>query len=239
MKFLNLRSLTKNCLGCSLAISAFSSVEAVIIAQYNMDTLTVLGTQSTSPDSAANGSIMAGDFTENLTGGTAASEFGIQNTSLIPAGVNGLSARSMNAGATNPWWEFTITPNPGTTVDLTTMTLDAGISLTLTNSNWDYQVSWSVDGFGSTLGTFDGPAGTNTTLVSTGLSIDLSALPAQSDPFTVRISPDRVAGTNGAASQRAGWVDNVTLNAELTVIPEPSSLAMMALCGMALFRRRR
>lgn len=222
----------------ALATTATVS-QAAVIAQYDMTTLNISGTESTSPDVASSTALTAGDFTENLTGGTAQGEFGIQNTSLIPDGVNGLSARSMNGGAVNPWWEFTITPNAGTTIDLTTMTLDAGIGLTLSNSNWDYDVSWSVDSYGTTIGTFDGPSGTNTTVVSTGLSIDLSSLPTQSSAFTIRVSPNRVSGTNGAASQRAGWVDNVTLNADVTAIPEPSTALLGGLGLMLLLRKRR
>ena len=240
MNIKDIHTLRRTSVICGLAAFSVSNGLAVVIARYDMETLTLDGTQSTSLDVGANADLMAGGFTENLTGGTNQNEFGRQSLSLIPAGVNGLSARSMNAGASNPWWEFTITPNAGTTVELTTMTLDAGISLTLSNSNWDYDVSWSIDGFGTTLGTFDGPSGTMTTITSTDLSIDLSSLPAQSDSFTVRVSPNRIGGTNGAASQRAGWIDNVTLNGDVTTaIPEPSSLALLGLSGLALLRRRR
>lgn len=212
---------------------------AVVIAQYDMETLSINGVTSTSADVAGNTDVSAGDFTESLTGGTAQSEFGIQNVSLVPEGVNGVSARSMNADPSNPWWEFTITPSASNTLDLTTMTLDAGIGLTLSNSNWDYNLSWSVDGYASVLGVFDGPTGTNTTITTTGLSVDLSALPEQSSAFTLRLTPDRVSGTNGAASQRAGWVDNVTLNADVSVVPEPSALLLLGVSIVGCLRRRR
>lgn len=229
-------ALLTTCLPASAAIS--------IIAQYDMSTSrAVAGNQSTSADVAANVNVTAGGFTENLTSGAASGEFGVTGSGLVPAGANGLSSRSLNTSPTNPWWEFTVTPQSGVGVKLATITLDAGAATTLAGSfRWDYDVYWSGDSFASKLGTFTGPtatgtAGTPSTL--TGLSVDLSSLAEQTAAFTIRIAPNRVTGTNGATSQRAGWIDNVTLNADVTVVPEPSAVLLGSLGLAGFFRRRR
>lgn len=215
------RDLRVAALFTSAVMAAISPTVAETIAEYDMATLSITGTASTSPDLAATPGLTAGGFEENLTGGTAQSEFGVRNTGLIPAGVNGLGARALNSSPSNPWWEFTITPDPGVTIDLNSITLDAGIGLTLSNSNWDYDVSTSIDSFATVVGTFDGPSGSNTTVVSTDLTVDLSSLANQTAPFTIRITPNRVSGTNGTAGQRAGWIDNVEVDATLTGLPDP------------------
>lgn len=218
---------------------------AATLARYDMEALTISGTQSTSPDVAATAGIAAGAFTENLVGGTSQAEFGIAASNLIPAGVNGASARSMNGtppAPSNPWWEFTITPDTGSDVALTTLTLDAGAAQTLSTTpfNWNYDVFWSVDSFASLLGTFVGPSATNASPgAATALVVDLSALPSQTSAFTIRIAPNRVSGTNGATTQRAGWIDNVQLNGNLTTVPEPSSTLLGGLALLALLRRHR
>ena len=224
-----------------LASLAVGSAQAAVVAQYDMADLAVVsGQNSSTSDVAGNLNVTASGFEENLTGGTLAAEFGRADSGLVPAGVNGISARSMNSSPSNPWWEFTVTPLGGATLDLTTLTLDAGAADTIaTTTNWDYDVSTTVGGLGVTIGTFDGPSTTGAEVVSTGLSVDLSALASQTSAFTIRITPNRISGTNGAASQRAGWIDNVTLNATVTPVPEPSSAALLGLGGLALIRRRR
>ena len=84
--------------------------------------------------------------------------------------------------------------------------------------DWDYDVSTSIDGFASVVGTFDGPSGSGSGS-ATGLTVDLSGLADQTTAFTIRITPNRLSGTNGSAGQRAGWVDNVSLDATLTGVP--------------------
>jgi hypothetical protein len=169
-----------------------------------MDTLNITGTQSAIPNGASLLGVTAGDFSENLTGGTDQSEFGRQNLGLIPDGVNGASARSLNNNPANPWWEFTVTPDSGFSLQFTSMVLDAGAQNAPSNiigpnpTDWDYDVSWSVDGFSSVLGTFDGPTvNPGGFSVATGLKVDLSSLATQLSPVTFRITPNRVSGTNG------------------------------------------
>jgi len=218
------------------ALSAAASIlptHAAVVASYDMTTLNITGTQSMSPNGASLLGVTAGNFIENLTGGTEQLEFGIQSTGFIPAGVNGASARSMNGSPANPWWQFTVTPDSGYSLQFTSMVLDAGVQSGITGAtNWDYNVSWSVDSFISVLGTFDGPSisGIGGPSVTTGLTVDLSSLATQSSPVTFRVTPNRITGTNGATGQRVGWIDNVVLNGTAsstsTAVPEPSSLAM-------------
>lgn len=215
------------------AVASISPAHAAIVASYDMTPLNITGTQSTSPNDASLVGVTAGGFTENLTGGTAQSEFGIQNIGFIPAGSNGASARSMNASPANPWWQFTITPDAGYSLQFTSMVLDAGVQSGLPDAtNWDYNVFWSVDNFITLLGTFDGPSigGIGGPSVTTGLTVDLSSLATQLSPVTFRITPNRVSGTSGGVGQRAGWIDNVVLNGTAsstsTAVPEPSSLVM-------------
>ena len=224
------------------ALFAGSSAHAVVIAQYDMTDLAVVsGQNSSTSDIASNANVTVSGFNENLTGGTAQGEFGRSSGGLLPAsGSNGFGARALNSSPANPWWEFTITPTGGATLELTTLTLDAGVADGLaTDTNWDYNVSTSIGGLGTTIGTFDGPTTSGVATVTAGLSVDLSSLASQTSAFTIRITPDRISGTNGAISQRAGWIDNVTLNADVTTVPEPSSAALLGLGGLALILRRK
>lgn len=226
------------------AAASISPTHAAVVASYDMTTLNIAGTMSASPNGASLLGVTAGNFIENLTGGTEQLEFGIQSTGFIPAGVNGASARSMNANPANPWWQFTVTPDSGYSLQFTSLVLDAGVQSGLTGAtNWDYNVSWSVDNFISVLGTFDGPSiiGIGGPAVATGLTVNLSSLPTLSSPVTFRITPNRVSGTNGATGQRVGWIDNVVLNgtASSTAIPEPSAVLGLGLLGLGAFCKRK
>jgi hypothetical protein len=192
--------------------------DAPLLAQYDMTTLTITGQKSESPATNVNTYITAGDFTEELLGGKSPSEFGRANAGLIPAGVNGASARSMESSPSNPWWEFTITPKPGV-IDLQfiSMIIDAGCKDTIsTDTNWDYELLWSIDSFTAILGTFDGPTTSGAETTATNLVIDLTPLAAQTSAVTFRIRPNRISGTNGTIGQRAGWIDNVRLYCSVT-----------------------
>jgi len=220
-----------------------SAANADLVASYDMTTLNVSGQQSTSPNVATASNVTVGGFVENLTGGTAQGEFGVRNTGLITlTDVNGYSARSLNNLPSNPWWEFTVTPSSGFQMVFDRIQLDAGVTNNLGNAqDWDYDVRWSVDGFSSLIGTIDGPALSGSgTATGTNLTLDLSSLSAQSSAFSIRILPNRITGTNGATSQRAGWVDNVQLHGTISAVPEPSSVALvgMAMVGCACRRRR-
>ena len=233
----------------TLALAGLAPLHAVTIAQYDMADLAIVSGQNSSTSSIVTvANVTAGGFNENLTGGTTQSEFGI-GTVGATTGVNGYSARSLNSGPSNPWWEFTITPTGGATITLNSLTLDAGLVLGLTNttSNWDYDVFTSIDSFASVVGTIDGPSLTSTSLTTTsnpattsatGLSVSLASLAPQTSAFTIRIAPNRVLGTNGATTQRGGWIDNVTLDATVT-IPEPTVALLGSIGLLGLLRRRR
>lgn len=191
--------------------------EAVLLASYNMQVLNKTGTQSTSPNTAAAvEGVTVGDFTENLTGGTSPAEFGVQNSGLVPDGVNGFSARSLNNSPSAPYWEFTLAPSAGHSLIFSSIELDASVAKTITGkSDWDYQLFWSVDGFTKAIGTFDGPAQDavdspqNAQALPLTPSFSHQIQNSHASAVTFRVVPVRMFGTNGAIIQRAGWIDNV------------------------------
>jgi hypothetical protein len=171
----------------------------------------------------------------------------------------GWSARANNPAQdfnvflpSNTYFSFNIAAQGGATLDFTSITLLTGTFNTL-GSNitaYDYTLSYSTDGTnfttGSTIlaGNNSGDAarlsgnGTATATISFDLS-SITALQGVVDTAYFRVDPIASSGAsqNGVQAQRAGFIDDVVVNA--TVIPEPSAALLGGLGLLALLRRRR
>jgi len=124
---------------------------------------------------------------------------------------------------------FTVTPNAGFSLDVLALSFDERNLTAVGPTGFD--VYTSVDGFTSSiLGGALAQSATGFTNHSVALSGPYSAI---SGPFTVRIS-----GFGGPASAPQGiWLlDNIALT--VTAVPEPPTLALLAICAVGLMRRR-
>lgn len=130
------------------------------------------------------------------------------------------------------YWEFAVSAEPGYKLDLTQLTFDvqnAG-SAPLPDGRWD--VRSSLDSYGSSLATF------TATGSFANKSVDLSGPSFQNLlSITFRLYVYDAANTNsGTKSLRT---DNVTLEGNVNLIPEPASVALLAAgVGMIAFRGR-
>jgi len=144
--------------------------------------------------------------------------------------------------AASTWFEFTLTPGVGLTLDLDTLSLDVSFFSSLAASTTGARFVLSAD-TGSGFASVDTPK-TPTKLVNTGdtayenVSFDLSSIVLGTDQaVTFRLDPQTTDNNNGNISQRRMTLDNVTVVGE--VVPEPGSLALIGLGGLLVVRRRR
>jgi hypothetical protein len=122
------------------------------------------------------------------------------------------------------YFELTLTPNPSTLVDFSTVTLDYTIG---TNPVFNTELRSSVDGFTTSLATHLNPSGISVH------SDALAALGVQSGPVTFRLygfAVDDSFGSSGFYNSSLSF--NTT--ADPIVIPEPASLTMIAVGSVVL-----
>jgi hypothetical protein len=196
-----------------------SQASAAVIAEYNFTSIVAGPPQSSaSVDTFDDSQVVTSSIVSsgvNLTGGQARL-------------AGNLVGNSESAALTdNKYLEFTVTPQSGYQVDLTSLTFD----LLHQSGTANLSVFTSINGF--TAGNAAGSASTTSTTY-VGQSIDLSALSTQTSAITIRLYPwDLGNNTNQIR------LDNVVLNAEVSPIPEPASLALIAAGGVLMLPRRR
>lgn len=244
----------------TLAIGSLlaGSAQATVMAEYDFSNITDDADESTVTFLAAsvdsNIDTTASDITSPAThnGGAVHPEFG----DAFNGGI-GWSGRGINPAAgfgiispIDTYFTFNVTIAAG--YNLTSFDALTGVESTIGGTTaYDYTLSYSLDGSSFTgVGTVisginAGEAatlsisGTDTGAISYDLS-GVSALQGVSGQIYFRLDPAVSASgssTNGVMSQRAGWVDDVVVNG--TVVPEPSSAALLGLGGLALILRRR
>jgi len=133
----------------------------------------------------------------------------------------------------NVYFSFVVSPDSGYELNLDELTFNVARGGAATPRTYD--VRSSVDGFAASL--VAGPVEILTVRPNfTPVSIDLSGAAFQSltSPLTFRIHYMGQVGQFGQAID----FDDIKLNGEVAVIPEPSTLALLALAGGWLFRRR-
>lgn len=139
-----------------------------------------------------------------------------------------LSTTPAAAVANNQFFQFTVTPDTGFALDLTSLTFDGARGGDSTPRG--FVLRSSLDGFSADIATGTFPT---VAMTLTNFSIDLSGAVFQG------ISTDTIFRFYGFAPQAGGsgvigsWYDNLTLNGQVTAVPEPSA-AVISLAGIAL-----
>jgi hypothetical protein len=219
-----------------VVIGTAAAANADVIALYDFGT-----TDSPTYASAdAEGNSAAGDFAPapglGSTGNWNSTSNGINTATGDPAPEwsqkpNATASTQILSYTNGDYWTFTVTPNPGQELNLTSLTFQ----ITVANSGIpiSYYLSTNVSGF-------DAPVGTPVNNATGGFGtvrdpIDLSGVEFQgvTTPIEIRMYLWNTAG-GGTSGSRWGF-DNITLNG--TVAPEPTTLALLTLGGLALARR--
>ncbi|QTN32376.1 PEP-CTERM sorting domain-containing protein [Akkermansiaceae bacterium] len=128
---------------------------------------------------------------------------------------------------------FTLTPGAGATIDLTTFTMDMGI----TNGTAAKLVGVfsDVGGFSSDADAIGTQNWTGTAGGTETDTIDLSSLPRITAATEFRI----YMITNASTASHGFALDNITFEGTVTVVPEPSAFALLGIAALGLLRRRR
>lgn len=224
-----------------LCVFAGTHSQAAVLGQY------VFGADnvgSTSPAAAFEAtSVIAGStFGDiNLTGSaiTAGNFFTSQTTA---GGQPSRILSTQTAGTTvaasitnNSYFQFTVTPGVGQTIDFTSISLDAARA---GGSARGFSIASSVDSYTTIFTSLAGhPAAYNAVAgiatqedIYTNYAFDLSSLSGITTATTFR-----VYSWSGAAANTI-YYDNITLNG---TVPEPASVALGTLGLLSLLRRRR
>lgn len=170
----------------------------------------------------------------NVTGGNFAAS---STLTLSLSGTSGNPAPSIfiNTGETNDpandYLRFTLTAEEGYVFTLTSLSFDYVFTGTTANAtvSGTYAVRSSIDGFVETLASYSMTRQVNAaSFVTTSPVVDLSTSSfANLEAIEFRIYLSDNAGSNSYLR-----MDNVTLNGEVGVIPEPGSAALILGAGI-------
>lgn len=232
------------CLGLSTPLS-----QAVVLANFNFAAVTGNAASTISSASTVTGSgYTVGPFSggtglqgsvPNTGAITATSTTGSANTQHLVVRVGGTDAtsRADEAGAitANDFYGFTITPDAGAPLSLTSLSFQLGRSGTFSGRVF---VRSSLDGYATTLFSDDLTSAT-TTLVS-ATPIDLTAGFAdltEAVTFRFYFADNSASITDADTTASIVYrIDNITLEG----VPEPASAVLLGAAGIIpLVRRRR
>lgn len=187
------------------------------------------------------GSLAPSSVDADFTGGTVARS-GFTSPSSFTT--DWIYARGSDTGGSvdvNKYFGFTITPDPGVTYSLTSLTFGAAFYESSGASNGAYTTNYvvrsSVSGYSTDIASFAENGQTTTTPTFHSKTIDLSGLSYQSlgTPITFRIYIwDGITGAT-----RLSAIDNLTLNGTVAAVPEPSTSALIGLSLFSLVSLRR
>lgn len=202
---------------------------------------------------ATNPDVTATDMSRQVFGGDAGGNAGSVRNSYGPAFVGTgnnyyLVYNGSNADTTlndTSYLQFQVSADSGLTLDLSSITLDwawAANAVGNWTSSLDVQTSTDGISFATVAGSFRSASTGDVVAGNTayftggqGLEIDMSSL-ANAESYYIRI---RSADDTTSNSHAPNLFQNITLNGEVAVIPEPSTALLGGLGMLALLRRRR
>jgi hypothetical protein len=227
----------------ALAVAS-QAASAAVLSDYFNTTAAV----ATSADADANSTSSTFAASTLLAGNSAAVATGNPVSAYYQIGANLTTLGSPPADgpaaavAAGSYVGFTITPVAGQALNLTSLTFSTSPTWgASTTASWRVATLSSVGGFGSAANAL------NVTGQDTGVSglaylsvnIDLTGTAYQNLTSPVEFRMYLSDSASGATSYQR--IDNVVLNGTTTAvgIPEPTSLALLGLGGLAMIRRRR
>lgn len=208
-------------LGLGMTLSSYGSVN---IVSYSFGGL---------PPSVAPTTVYPDVTANNVSTGSGVTPYLGATNQFFLAPVNGDSTLDL-AKSLNAYFEFTVTPNAGFTMNLLALSFDAGFGW----SGARFAVLSSLDGFTSAI---DDEAVLQQYPNTSGYSINLSGATYQglTAPITFRIY-DYNPATSGGVGPDIGF-SNLLLTGTVAAVPEPTTLALLGVGSLALLglRRRR
>jgi hypothetical protein len=197
-----------------ICVACVPAARAAELASYTFD--------NTRASADAEPNSTAGDFVDGQRVVSSYSVLGTPAPSLAVnyAQIDGTSEAA--AVAANDYVAFTITPQAGYDLDLSSLTYSC-IGGAPSFGPMTFFLRSSVDGFAATLDTV-----TRTNQFPTGRTIDLTGPSFQNLATATTFRVYLYDGGNNSTDD-AGRVDSVVLNGTVAVVPEPSVLSLLAL----------
>jgi len=234
----NYKRLLALLVACVLVAAARQEAAGAIIGSYEFG-----GGSPASSDTELNS--IAANMTSDVGG---ASGFSSSSGTAYARRSPETTTTESDAFSGNDYFQFTVTPDTGKVLNLTSLQLKQYATTTETGDDrWTgylFVRSSALDNYGSNVDTTTSTRGSryydgSTLPTSTDVSLDLSdaAFQGIDETVTFRIYLYHDVTTTGAADFHR--LDDVVLNG--VVVPEPSALALGAfgLLGIAAYRRRR
>ncbi len=219
----------------SIGALANTSASADILALYNFGTVASPTYSSADLDANSTATVFTPATGLGSTGNWNSTNNGINTGNGNPApefAIKPIAKTQEQAFTDNAYWSFTLVPENGYKVNLTSLAFDLSVANTLRPIS--YYVATSIDGFDSPV---EAPVVAATGSAYATKTISLLGLQFQELASPIEVRVYTYADLSGASGSRWGF-DNVTLNGTTAVIPEPASL-MLTLAGLVLIRRRR
>lgn len=215
------RNLTAAALCGTMSLLAASAAQAAVLGLYEFQNGSLL---STDIDANSAASAFAGNGLADLNQGNA---YSFLDTDI----------------ASGDYLSFTLAPNAGTTLDLTTFSF-SGYRLGAGSTTGTVQVYSSLDGFASALDIFNASTFTSATTQTldspsgTGFFVDVSdAVFDAIGPAGVEFRFFFTGNTDGPPNRRNA-IDDITIAGRAVPVPAPLLLLGSALAGLVLVRRR-
>ena len=209
-----------------------SSAHAAILVNYSFTGVTQpdLNTNITAPPASTAANLSVTDL--NATGSSAR----LLASGILPDTIflGNLLATAADSVSGNRYFQFTITPDSGYQLDLTSLTFDVSRGGASTPRGWVLRSS--VDGFASDIATDTIPT-VQPTLTAVSVGLGGASYQGLTGDITFRMygympSQGPFIGLN---------FDNLNLNGGVSLVPEPGELAAVAAAGLlawAGWRRR-
>ncbi|MCI5166615.1 MAG: hypothetical protein D3903_11105 [Candidatus Electrothrix sp. GM3_4] len=191
--------------------------EETVLVKYSLDNIVVPHGDHRSYSLPDHGTTFAATvISEQLSGGTAPDEFGVQNVGLVRDGVYGDSSFSHKGGAFDRYYEFTMYRFGGKPFKLTSVEANLGVGSGVSyKTQREYLLYWDVDGFSAPIARLVSPLQSPSVRDTEELvraEILAAEAPRTKTWITFRLVPKLIHGHSGDLNRKVGWFDNLSIN---------------------------